>query len=131
MILPHINHIFVSKPIFNTVKSRNKRDGIVYSTNPEFSYENTHEKVQITLPPNQQDLRVLLDKKSRGGKQVTLITGFTGNQNDLKNLGNLLKTKCGVGGTVKDGEILIQGDFRERILKLLLDMGYKTKKSGG
>ena len=112
-------------------KSRKNRSGIVYSTNPDFEYMFEEKEDLVTLPPNQQNLKVMLDKKSRGGKQVTLITDFIGNNENLKDLGKYLKSKCGVGGTVKDGEILIQGDFREKIMNLLLNMGYKAKKSGG
>jgi len=103
----------------------------VYSTNPDFTFDTGNEEELTTPVPNQQDLRIMLDKKSRAGKKVTLITGFIGKNEDLKSLGNLLKIKCGVGGTVKDGEILIQGDFRDRILNLLVEMGYKVKKAGG
>jgi translation initiation factor 1 len=103
----------------------------VYSTNPDFSPELEEEKVE-TLSPNKQNLRVSLDRKNRGGKVVTAITGFIGSETDLKELGKLLKTKCGVGGSVKDGIIIIQGNFRDRIINLLQELGYnKVKKSGG
>ncbi len=110
-------------------KSRKNRIGIVYSTNPDFEYETDEKQEQETLPPEQQNLRVCLDKKARNGKAVTLITGFVGTENDLKELGKFLKLKCGVGGSVKDEEIIIQGDFRNKINQLLLEKGYKSKIS--
>lgn len=112
-------------------KSKKHRDGVVYSTNQEYDYSYNDDKVQDTLPNQQQNLRVTLDKKSRGGKQVTLITGFIGTEDDLKDLGKMLKSKCGVGGAAKDNEILLQGDFRAKVLELLQKAGYQAKQSGG
>ena len=108
-----------------------KRDGVVFSTADSFDYNFGAEESQDTLPPSQQKLRVLLDKKSRAGKQVTLIEGFVGTEEDLKELGKLLKNKCGVGGSTKDGEILIQGDHRNKVLQVLAQAGYSAKKVGG
>ena len=103
----------------------------MYSTNPDYEYSEYQSAEEETLLPDQQDLRVQLDKKSRGGKKVTLITGFIGSEQDLKSLGKHIKSQCGVGGSVKDGEILIQGDFVERIVGLLRKDGYQAKRSGG
>jgi len=108
-----------------------KRDGLVYSTAEDFEFDGNVNSEAETLPPAQQHLRVQLDKKARGGKQVTLVTGFVGSDEDLKELGKTLKIKCGVGGNAKEGEILIQGDFRTKIMEYLLQAGYKAKKIGG
>lgn len=108
------------------------RLGVVYSTNSGFKYDKENQAQEPeTLPANQQKLIVQLDKKNRKGKAVTLISGFTGSTEDLEVLGKLLKTKCGVGGTAKDGEILIQGDFRDKVMQILAAEGFKVKRAGG
>ncbi|WP_316786159.1 translation initiation factor [Pedobacter frigiditerrae] len=104
--------------------------GIMFSTDPSFVYEE-ESQIEENISNSQQDLRVQLDRKNRGGKAVTLITGFRGREEQLDVLAKMLKTKCGVGGAAKDGEILIQGDFRDKVLLLLQKEGYKVKKSGG
>lgn len=108
-----------------------KRDGVVYSTSENFEYNFGDQQAEDTLPPSQQKLKVMLDKKQRAGKQVTLVEGFVGTEDDLKDLGKLLKNKCGVGGSAKDGEILIQGDHRDKVLQVLVQAGYGAKKAGG
>ena len=105
------------------------RLNVVYSTNPDYEMENDEE--QTTLPAARQRLRVQLDRKNRGGKVVTLITGFVGTDSDMKELGKLLKSKCGVGGSAKDGEIIVQGDFKQKVLELLKKEGYTQTKPVG
>lgn len=107
------------------------RLNVVYSTNPDFNYEMDDEEEQATLQPSQQRLRVQLDRKNRGGKVVTLITGFVGTEDDLKELGKFLKNKCGVGGSAKDGEVIVQGDFKQKVLELLKKEGYTQTKPVG
>lgn len=105
-----------------------QRLGVVYSTNPDFRYEQDNAEEAQTLPPEKQKLTVSIDRRGRAGKQVTLVTGFVGNEADLKELGKTLKVKCGVGGTAKDGEITIQGDLRDKVTALLNSMGYRAKR---
>jgi len=110
---------------------KNKHKGsLVYTTDPDYVFDDGIEEPE-TLEPQKQKLRVMLDKKSRGGKQVTIVTGFVGSTADLNALGKVLKTACGVGGSVKDNEILIQGDFRQKILQILTDKGYSNTKISG
>ena len=105
------------------------RLGVVFSTNPDFRYESDEDHATVeTLPVEKQRLIVSIDRRNRGGKQVTLIKGFIGSEEDLATLGKTLKTKCGVGGSVKEGEIIIQGDFRDRIVTLLQSMGYNARR---
>ncbi len=104
-----------------------KRLGTVYSTDPGFNYEHEGEKEDETPDPSRQNLRISLDKKKRKGKTVSLITGYQGKQEDLDELATLLKKKCGTGGSAKDGEIIIQGDFRQRLKEILEKEGYKVK----
>ena len=111
-------------------KKKNKIN-IVYSTNPDFEYEEENDDI-ITPDKKEQELKVMIDRKQRKGKSVTLITGFEGNDKDIKELTRELKSKCGVGGTTKNGEILIQGELKDKIYNLLINSGYsKTKKVGG
>ena len=108
---------------------KNKKKNIVYSTNPDFEYEYEDNKIN-TLKPEEQHLKVYIEKH-RAGKVVVIIKGFVGNNKDLKNLSKILKTKCGVGGTAKNGEIIIQGDIREKVVNILEKKGYNYKRVGG
>ncbi|MEN9400669.1 MAG: hypothetical protein RL632_1772 [Bacteroidota bacterium] len=112
-------------------KQKKEKINVVYSTNPDFNFQFDEEEEIETLPTGQQLLYVSIDRKQRGGKEVTLIEGFVGKEDDLKELGKLLKSKCGVGGTVKDNEVLIQGNFRDKIIDLLTKEGYRVKRKGG
>jgi len=105
--------------------------GIMYSTDPSFVPSTDSDETSESIPNNQQDLRVMLDRKNRGGKAVTLITGFRNSDEEIEKLGKQLKSKCGVGGSAKDGEIMIQGDFRDKVVELLIKEGFKVKKAGG
>jgi len=112
-------------------KKQQKIQNVVYSTNPNFAYEFEQSNDIQTFPPQQQRLYISIDRKQRAGKEVTLIEGFLGTEDDLKDLGKLLKSKCGVGGSVKDNEILIQGNFKQKIFDLLLKEGYSQTKQKG
>lgn len=104
------------------------RLGVVYSTNPDFKYQTAAPEEAATLPPEKQRLIVGIDRRNRGGKQVTLITGFVGTADDLKELARVLKTRLGVGGGAKDGEITVQGDFRDKVVEILRGLGYNAKR---
>lgn len=106
-----------------------KRLGMVYSTNPDFKFETGEEDTTVSTPePGRQRLVVTIDRRQRAGKQVTLVSGFVGAQEDLEALGKTLKVKCGVGGSAKDGQITIQGDLRDKVTALLQSMGYNAKR---
>lgn len=105
-----------------------KRLGVVYSTNSDFSYQENSDIEVETLTPSRQKLIVGIDRRNRGGKQVTIVSGFVGAESDLKELGKTLKIKCGVGGSAKDGEITVQGDLRDKVVALLQQMGYNAKR---
>jgi translation initiation factor 1 len=110
--------------------SQKKREGIVYSTDPDFIYQSHGQEIDTPAPAGQL-LYIGRESKGRGGKTVSLIRGFTGRTDDLENLARELKTHCGTGGSVKDGEIIIQGDFRDKIIRYLEGKGYRTKRTGG
>jgi translation initiation factor 1 len=113
-------------------KNKKTRINVVFSTDPDYDYQYEEKEESETLPPSQQKLRVSLDRKQRKGKEVTLITGFKGREDDCKELGKWLKKSCGVGGSVKEAEIIVQGDQRKKVIDLLLKEGYsQTKQSGG
>ena len=116
------------------MSKKNKPDqfGFVFSTNPDFQFQPEADEPVEDLPNDKQPLKIWLDRKQRKGKEVTLITGFAGSDDSLAELAKALKTKCGVGGSAKDGEILLQGDHRDKVLAFLLEKGYsKAKKAGG
>lgn len=105
-----------------------KRLGVVYSTNPDFQYTQESRQSVTTLPPERQRLTVTIDRRRRAGKQVTLVSGFAGAEEDLRELARNLKVKLGAGGSASDGEIVIQGDFRDKVTALLQGMGYNAKR---
>jgi len=104
------------------------RLGVVYSTNPDFQYTTESLQEEETLAPSKQRLIVGIDRRNRGGKQVTLVSGFVGSREDLKELGRTIKTRLGVGGSAKDGEITVQGDFRDKVVAILKELGYNAKR---
>jgi translation initiation factor 1 len=112
------------------MKNKKNRDGVVYSTDDSFEYNYASDGEEDTLLPGQQNLKVFLDRK-KAGKIVTIVNNFVGKTEDLEMLGKMLKSKCGVGGTVKEGEVLIQGEVRDKVIDLLIKAGYKAKKAGG
>lgn len=112
-------------------KNKSDKHGFVYSTDPDFQFQHEDEKAVETLPPQQQKLRIWLETKQRGGKAATVVQGFTGTADDLQELGKKLKNVCGTGGSAKDGEIIVQGDQREKVLQWLLKNGYNNTKKAG
>lgn len=115
----------------NDKQRRKERAGIVYSTDPEFQYNYSDKDEEATLPPSQQTLYIAIDRKNRKGKTATLISNFIGSSEDRSQLARQLKSKCSTGGSVKEDQILIQGDFRDKIIQILSDAGYKIKRKGG
>ena len=104
------------------------RLGVVFSTNPDFAYQDEDQQPMDSLAPGQQKLRLRIEKNGRGGKTVTVVSGFVGKEEELKELARMLKTRCGVGGSCKEGEIIIQGDFKNRIIDILKQEGYTNSK---
>lgn len=125
-----IEYVYLQKIILEYMSDNDwkRRLGVVYSTNPDFSFREEEEETIETLAPSAQKLIVSIDRRNRGGKQVTLVTGFIGSDEDLAALGRTLKVKCGVGGSAKNGEITIQGDFRDKVTEILRSMGYNAKR---
>lgn len=112
-------------------KNKKKRIDVVYSTNPDYEYDYEDDGVEETLPPGEQNLKVRIEKKGRGGKTAVVVKGFIGSEVDLKDLAKTVKTKCGTGGSAKDGEIIIQGEMRNKVLEVLNKEGYNAKQAGG
>ena len=112
-------------------KKKKNRVDVVYSTNPDFNFSHEDDAAAETLAPEDQHLKVMIDKKQRKGKEVTLVTGFVGTEEDLKELGKTIKQKCGVGGSTKEGEIIVQGNQVTKVMDYLQDENYNVKKSGG
>ena len=129
-IIPH-NIVLLGSLKERSMKNNDWKDrlGVMYSTNPDFQYNTGDTEEEDTLPKEKQALRISLDKRNRGGKMVTLITGFRGTSEDLTALGKLLKVRCGVGGSAKDGEIIIQGDLRAKVLDILRKEGYSKSRT--
>jgi len=125
---PRIQNFYTSATMS---KNKKNRKNVIYSTNPDFGYEHDENEEQETPSPNDQRLTAILDRKMRKGKSVTIIADFIGSDSDLKALSKTLKIKCAVGGAAKDGEIILQGDVRDKAIKLLVDLGYNVKRSGG
>lgn len=107
-----------------------KRDGIVFSTDPDYSYQDFENEEEESLEPGAQKIRVIIERKGRGGKEVTLLSGFVGSQDDKEDLTKKLKNYCGTGGSAKEGEVMIQGDHRDKVVKYLLEHGYTNTRRG-
>lgn len=120
-------HLTLARETSFMTKDWKERLGVVYSTNRDFDYQTSREEEQETIPPGEQRLRVQIDRKQRKGKSVTLVSGFVGRENDLKDLAKMLKSKCGVGGSAKDGEIIVQGEWVEKVTGILRKEGYQVK----